>query len=113
MEVRRKRETRSGASSTLALSSMEFDWLEAPFDLHRLSPREIEESFEDPFSLRLLPESQNAEEARYFNLGKSVGNRPLFSLFWTDGKKYRVILSREMVPEELNFYERKRCEFDN
>ena len=31
---------------------MDFDWLDAPFDLRVISPKEIEESFEDPFSLR-------------------------------------------------------------
>lgn len=87
---------------------MEFDWLEAPFDLQLISPREIEESFEDPFSLRLLPETaENQLEARYFSLGKSVGERGIFSVFWTDGKRYRVILSRDMTPEELAFYTRR------
>jgi len=28
---------------------MDFDWLDAPFDLRALPPKEIEESFEDPF----------------------------------------------------------------
>ena len=50
---------------------MEFDWLDAPFDLKSVSPREIEESFEDPFSIRLLPEQLgNGAESRFFNLGK-------------------------------------------
>jgi len=31
-------------------------------------------------------------------------------VFWTDGKNYRVILAREMTPEELSFYERKNSE---
>jgi hypothetical protein len=90
---------------------MEFDWLDIPFDLHLVSPKEIEESFEDPFSIRLMPENaEAAENARYFNLGKSVANRGLFSVFWTDGKRYRVILSREMSPEELAFFNRKNSE---
>jgi uncharacterized DUF497 family protein len=90
---------------------MDFDWLDAPFDLRKLPPKEIEESFEDPFSLRLLPESiTSSEDARYFNLGKSIGERCIFSVFWTDGKKYRVILAREMTPEERTFYERKNSE---
>lgn len=88
---------------------MEFDWLDAPFDLRTMSPKDIEESFEDPFSLRLLPD-QSREEARYFNLGKSLAGRGVFSVFWTDGKKYRVILARLMTPEEENFYERKNSE---
>jgi uncharacterized DUF497 family protein len=90
---------------------MEFDWLDAPFDLRKISPKEIEESFEDPFSLRLLPDSVGDDEkARYFNLGKSVSDRAIFTVFWTDGKRYRSILSREMTPEEVSFYERKNAE---
>ena len=90
---------------------MDFDWLEAPFDLRQLPPKEIEESFEDPFSLRLLPEGiGDDEKARFFNLGKTVNDRGVFSLFWTDGKRYRVVFAREMTPEEVTFYERKNSE---
>jgi uncharacterized DUF497 family protein len=90
---------------------MDFDWLEAPFDLRRTPPKEIEESFEDPFSLRLLPEGiGDDEKARFFNLGKTVNDRGIFSLFWTDGKRYRVVFAREMTPEEVAFYERKNSE---
>ena len=92
---------------------MEFDWLDAPFELRTVTPKEIEESFEDPFSLRFLPEAlADAQEARYFNLGKSVSNKGLFTVFWTDGKKYRVLFSREMTPEEANFYDRKNSELN-
>ena len=90
---------------------MEFDWLEVPFDLRQVPPREIEETFEDPFSLRLLPEIPSAGgEARYFNLGKTTNSRAIFSVFWTDGKRYRVILARDMTGEETTFYERKNSE---
>ncbi|MEZ5300749.1 MAG: BrnT family toxin [Verrucomicrobiales bacterium] len=90
---------------------MEFDWLNVNFDLSKIPPKDIEESFEDPFSLRLLPENnEEGSEARYFCLGKSLGSRPIFSVFWTDGKRYRVIAARDMSPEELNFYERKNAE---
>jgi len=90
---------------------MEFDWIDPPFDLKKISPREIEESFEDPFSLRLLPESEaTGGESRFFSLGKTVGNLPVFSVFWTDGKKYRVLCAREMTPEEVGFYDRRNTE---
>src|SRR5437588_11061396 len=82
----------------LHLSKMDFDWLDAPFDLRKIAPKEIEETFEDPFSLRIMPE-QSGEEARYFNLGKSLADRGIFSVFWTDGKNYRVLLARDMTPE--------------
>ena len=90
---------------------MDFDWLDAPFDLHRLTPKEIEESFEDPFSIRLLPEGiEDDAKARFFNLGKTLSDRSVFSVFWTDGKRYRVILARDMTPEEVTFYDRKNSE---
>lgn len=91
---------------------MDFDWIDAPFDLKKISPREIEETYEDPFSLRLLPENDaKGGESRFFCLGKTVGNLPVFSVFWTDGKKYRVIFAREMTVDELSFYERRNTEF--
>jgi uncharacterized DUF497 family protein len=88
---------------------MEFDWLEAPFDLKALTPRAIEESFEDPFSLRLLPDYAHGE-ARYFNLGRAADGRAIFSVFWTDGKGFRVIAARLMTKDEENFFERKNAE---
>jgi uncharacterized protein len=92
---------------------MDFDWIDAGFDLKKIAPGEIEESFEDPFSLRLLPDlPDQAETARYFNLGRTVNGRGIFSVFWTDGKNYRVICARDMTPEENAFYERKNMEFN-
>ncbi|MEO6787584.1 MAG: BrnT family toxin [Chthoniobacteraceae bacterium] len=93
---------------------MEFDWLDSPFDLHKLTPREIEESFEDPFSLRLMPDVEiaGADAARYFNLGKSIEGRAVFTIFRSDGKKIRCLLSREMTPEEVSFFERKTQELN-
>jgi uncharacterized DUF497 family protein len=93
-------------------STMDFDWIDCHFDLKTITPLEVEEVFEDPFSIKLLPETENsAAEARYFTLGKTINNRHLFSIFWTDGKRYRVILCREMTEDEITFYERKNAEW--
>ena len=94
---------------------MDFDWINGPADLGEVSPKEIEESFEDPFSIRLLPDIYDvaASEARYFILGKSVSGRSLFTVFWTDGKRYPVIQSRPMTDAEVGFYERKNAEMSN
>jgi uncharacterized protein len=91
---------------------MEFDWLDAPFDLRVIAPKEIEESFEDPFGLRLMPESEIAGEGhvRYFNLGKSINGNGIFTIFWTDGKRIRCIASRMMTQEDMAYYERKNQE---
>jgi uncharacterized protein len=89
---------------------MEFDWLNCPFDLKTTPPREVAEAFEDPFAIRLLPELDEVGETRYFNLGKTVTNRYLFSIFWTNGKIYRVLACRDCTDEERTFYERKNAE---
>lgn len=90
---------------------MDFDWIGASFDLTQLPPKDIEESFEDPFSLKLLPDDNgDGTNARYCNLGKALGGRAIFSVFWTDGKRYRVIFARDMTPTEADFFERKKAE---
>ena len=89
--------------------------MNSPADLGQISAREIEESFEDPFCIRLLPDYDESEarEARYFIMGRSVSGRGLFTLFWTDGKRYRVIQSRLMTEAEAGFYERKNSDLGN
>ena len=49
---------------------MEFDWNNLPFELDgSISIPAIEESFEDPFAIRLLPDSTRfGVQARFFNL---------------------------------------------
>ena len=90
---------------------MDFDWIGASFDLSILPPKDIEESFEDPFSIKLLPDGQEGSaEARYYNLGKSLQGKSVFSVFWTDGKRYRVIFARLMTSGEHEFFERKKAE---
>jgi uncharacterized DUF497 family protein len=88
---------------------MEFDWNNPPFDLDSsLTPREIEESFEDPFAVRLLPDSPRfSVQARYFNLGMTAGGAGVFSVYRTNGKQVRVILARPFEPDERFFYQRK------
>ena len=88
---------------------MEFDWNNPPFELDSsLSQREVEESFEDPFALRLLPDSRRfAVQARFFNLGMSASGIGVFSVYRTNGKQIRVIHARQFQPEERFFYQRK------
>jgi len=88
---------------------MEFDWNNPPFNLDSsLSLREIEESFEDPFAVRLLPDSPRfSVQARFFNLGVSAGGIGIFSVYRTNGKVARVLYARPFEPEERFFYQRK------
>lgn len=74
-----------------------------------LGPRDIEESFEDPFAVRLLPDSPRfSVKARYFNLGKTTRGIGLFSVYRANGKQIRVIYARPFHEEEEFFYERKQ-----
>ena len=87
---------------------MEFDWNNQPFDVGSLTQRDIEESFEDPFAVKLLPDSARfSVQARFFNLGMSAGGVGVFSVYRTNGKQVRVIYARPFQPEERFFYQRK------
>jgi len=87
---------------------MEFDWNNTPFEIGSLTQREIEESFEDPFAVRLLPDSRRfAVQARFFNLGQSAGGIGIYSVYRTNGRQVRVLLARSFEPEERFFYQRK------
>ncbi|MDX1680129.1 MAG: BrnT family toxin [Akkermansiaceae bacterium] len=91
---------------------MELDLIDAPFDLKKYPPREIEEAFEDPFCIRFLPDEDRADgSSRYYALGRTVSDRYLFFAFSTDGKTARVVAVREMTEGENKFYNRKYAEF--
>jgi len=92
---------------------MDFDWSEPPFN-PKDSPtlREIEESFEDPRGIWLIPDSGRfANESRAFCLGRTLTGRGIFSVYRSDGKRVRVIGSRSMTEEEDYFYDRKVSEW--
>jgi uncharacterized DUF497 family protein len=87
---------------------MEFDWNNVPFDLGSLTQREIEESFEDAFAVRLMPDSPRfGVQARFFNLGMTAGGVGILSVYRTNGKLVRVIHARPFEAEERFFYQRK------
>jgi uncharacterized DUF497 family protein len=88
---------------------MEFDWNNPPFNLESsLTLSAIEESFEDPFAVRLMPDSPRfSVQARFFNLGTAADGTGVFTIFRTNGKQARVIFARRFEPEERFFYQRK------
>jgi uncharacterized protein len=88
---------------------MEFDWNSPPFEMDgSLTQREIEESFEDPFAIRLLPDSSRfSVQARFFNLGVSAAGLGIFSVYRTNGRSVRVLQARAFEPDEQFFYQRK------
>ncbi len=89
---------------------MDFEWTNSPLSLSEssLTQKEIEESFEDPFAVRLMPDSARfAVQARFFNLGMSAEGLGIVSVYRTNGKQIRVIHARAFDPEERFFYQRK------
>lgn len=88
---------------------MEFDWNNTPFELvGSLTQREVEESFEDPFAIKLLPDSPRfSVQARFFNLGVAASGDGVFSVYRTNGKQIRVIHARGFQPEERFFYQKR------
>ena len=88
---------------------MEFDWTNPPFNLSTsLTLKGIEESFEDPFAIRLLPDSARfGVQARFFNLGMAADGQGVFSVYRTNGKVLRIIYSRSFEKDEHYFYQRK------
>ncbi len=87
---------------------MEFDWSNSSFELGSLNQREVEESFEDPFAVRLMPDSPRfGVQGRFFNLGMSAGGVGVCSVYRTNGKQLRVLHARPFEPEERFFYQKK------
>lgn len=88
---------------------MEFNWTNPPFNLDAdLSLQAIEESFEDPFAIKLLPDSPRfSVQNRFFNLGLSGAGQGVFSVYKTNGKQLNVVFARFFEPEENMFYQRK------
>ena len=91
---------------------MEFDWYNPPFNIESsLTLQEIEESFEDPFAVRLLPDSPRfSVQARFFNVGMSAGGTGVFTVYRTNGSQVRVIYARPFRPEERFLYQRKMAQ---
>jgi uncharacterized protein len=88
---------------------MEFEWNNPPFNLDSsLTLHAIEESFEDPFAVRLMPDSPRfAAQARFFNLGVAVNGAGIFTVYRTNGKQARVVFARPFEAEEKFFYQKK------
>jgi uncharacterized DUF497 family protein len=88
---------------------MEFEWYDAPSG--SLSKDEVAEAFEDPFCLRLLPDSPRFEaQNRFLSLGSTSGGKKVFSVYVSTGKVVRIVAARPMTEEETLFYERKAHE---
>lgn len=88
---------------------MEFNW--DAFKGFDVTHEEVAESFEDPFSLRFLPdEGDIAERSRFFCLGKGLSGKGVFSVYKSTGKMVTILVAREMAEDEEFFYNRKSKE---
>jgi uncharacterized DUF497 family protein len=88
---------------------MEFEW--SLYKSTQFTQEEVAESFEDPFSLRLLPDANRfAVQNRFFSLGCSNGGKNVFAVYTSTGKIIKVLAARPMTDEESYFYERKSQE---
>ncbi len=89
---------------------MDFDWDKwSDRPGCSLKQREIEESFEDPFSVRLLPDAPRfSVNARYFNFGKTSSGEGIFAVYRANGRQIQVVCARLFTPEEGFFYERQQ-----
>jgi len=88
---------------------MEFDW--SLYKSSKLSQDEVAESFEDPFSFRLLPDANRfAVQNRFLSLGCSSEGKGVFAVYTSTGKILRVVAARPMTEEETFFYEQRTRE---
>jgi len=88
---------------------MEFDW--SVYKSSMLTQDEIAESFEDPFSFRLMPDANRfSTQNRFVSLGCTGEGKGVFAVYTSTGKMVRVVAARYMTEEEAFFYERRNQE---
>jgi uncharacterized DUF497 family protein len=88
---------------------MDYDW--SLFQSPTVKQDEVAESFEDPFSLRFLPDDgEIARQSRFICMGKTLADRGVFSIYSSNGKLIKVVTARPMTDEESFFYQRKTTE---
>ena len=86
-----------------------FDWDEGNLDKnwskHRVSPFECEQVFFNQPVIVLPDPAHSNSEARFYVLGRTDSERPLFVVFAVPKRKIRVISARDMTRKEREAYE--------
>jgi len=86
-----------------------FDWDEGNADKnwesHKVSPREAEQVFLNRPLIVADDVKHSGTERRYFALGQTDENRPLFVAFTLRGDSIRVISARDMSRRERKVYQ--------
>lgn len=86
---------------------MEFDW-SLVSSLSLQDHQKIEECFEDPFNLKLMPDAPFAKDHhRFFCLGKDTTQNGWFIVYTTNGKQHCILAARTLSEAENHYYERK------
>jgi len=86
-----------------------FDWdqgnVNKNWESHRMSPHEAEQIFFNRPLIVADDVKHSGAERRYFVLGQTDDDRPLFIAFTLRGDLIRVILARDMSRRERKVYQ--------
>ena len=86
-----------------------FDWddgnADKNWESHKVSPREAEQVFFNCPLIVVDDVKYSGTERRYFVLGQTDDNRPLFVAFTLRGDLIRVISARDMSRREKKVYQ--------
>ncbi len=89
-----------------------FEWDKANilknWEKHRVSHIECEEIFFNKPLVAGTDEPHSVREARYYALGESDAERPLFIVFTIRNERIRVISARDMSRKERQVYEKAK-----
>ena len=89
-----------------------FDWdrgnKQKNWDKHQVDFRECEEVFFNRPLITGKDRTHSTYETRYYALGRTDSNRPLFLVFTVKSNKIRVISAREQTSKEFQKYERQK-----
>ena len=89
-------------------SATGFDWDKAnwhkSWEKHQVSPFECEQVFFNRPLVVLVSQGRNADEERFYSLGKTDSGRMLFLVFTMRGEQVRIISARPMSREERKEY---------
>lgn len=85
-----------------------FDWnqgnIEKNWLAHRVTPQEAEQAFFNTPLIAADDEKHSRKEKRYFVLGQTDEDRPLFIAFTVRKRRIRVISARDMNRKERKVY---------
>jgi hypothetical protein len=88
----------------------EFEWDKGNIDKnllkHKVTNKEIEESFFDKHKIIYRDIFHSKKEERYILLGKTKNYKLLYTVFTTRNKKVRIISSRKTDKKEDKLYEK-------